>query len=93
MKPGWGSSLTHLLLAVAACYSLQDLRNEGCRVLCIRDGHTGGKEFHKKCVCETDEGDYEDFAAGRVQMGSEIQHLETPKPRPYRFYTPEGEDN
>jgi len=92
MGNSWRAFLQVVVVA-AACYSLQDLKNEGCRVLCIRDGHTSGKSVKNVCVCEDNKGDYEDYAAGRVRLGHTQLHLEDPKPKPRFYYSPSsGED-
>jgi len=50
-----------------ACFSLQDVKTEGCRVLCIRDGYTTGSFANEKCQC-TDEKKYEDFVTHSINI-------------------------
>lgn len=51
------------------CYTETDVKDEGCRTLCIRDGYTGGKSHKKGCSCFVIKESVEDFAARRVALG------------------------
>ena len=50
------------------CFTILDLKNEGCKALCQRDGYHGGKMAHKDCVCYEAKGKYEDFKYRRVKV-------------------------
>lgn len=55
----------------AKCYTLQDVKDAQCQVLCVRDDHTGGRWITKSCVCfdVQDEG----YLDGAVILG--VRHF------------------
>lgn len=64
-------------MLAAACFSLLDIQNEGCRVLCVRDGYTRGNMEKGSCICAESKGKYEDFIVRRVRnLGEPAQKSE-----------------
>lgn len=57
----WFRSSGGAVLAVAACLTLQDVRNEGCKGFCVGKGHQSGfyDAKRKECACI----EYEDYDA------------------------------
>lgn len=49
--------------------SWADPVDEGCRVLCIRDGFSGGQKYKKGCVCLEVKPVYGEYAKGLVRVG------------------------
>ncbi len=60
-----------LLISLAMAATLQNvgLRNEGCRVACIRSGFDGGQAKGKGCMCLTFTDDYDLFVHNRINLG------------------------
>jgi hypothetical protein len=56
----WLRSSGGAVLVAAACLTLQDVRNEGCKGYCVAHGHEGGfyVAARKQCACI----DYEDYS-------------------------------
>ena len=75
-----------------ACYSLQDVRNEGCRAFCVQQGHDSGRAVGKKlnkCEC-IDIKDYGDVMNEPLSLGIEgapIGQTSEPPRRSYLFNT------
>lgn len=59
-----------LLLCFAMAADTKDLsvKNEGCKVACLRSGYDGGKMADKGCVCFVYQEDYELFTHGRAEL-------------------------
>jgi hypothetical protein len=57
-----------LILLAITCYSLQDVRNEGCKALCKRDGYDKGSEIKGECVCQESKGAYDDYTHRRITI-------------------------
>lgn len=61
------------MLAVAVvCYSLQDVKDAQCHVLCKKENHTSGHSDPKDpkgCICE-DKLKYEELMYHRVHLGT-----------------------
>ena len=57
-------------VTIASCFTLQDVKNEGCKVLCIRDGYTSGQYLASKdhCAC-VDSKKYDDLTRHRTSLG------------------------
>lgn len=68
--------LFYVTLAFPKCLTETDLKNEACRVLCIRDGYSSGKSFKKGCACYDVKENTEDFAARRINLGPKTIPLE-----------------
>lgn len=59
------------VLVALACYSLQDVRNEGCKAFCVSQGHDSGRAVGKKlnkCEC-IDIRDYGEVANEPISLG------------------------
>lgn len=57
-------------LALVACFSLNQLKSEGCRVLCLRDGYTSGYFQAPGCRCVDQKDTYDNFIVRRVGLGT-----------------------
>lgn len=68
------------------CYTAQDVKDEGCRVLCIRDGYTGGKVYKKGCSCYDIKESLDDFTSKRVTLGVRMHTLEGNEPEPIKIH-------
>ena len=99
---GWLRGSGRALLAIAACYSLQDVRNEGCKTYCISRGYQGGTAVGKKldrCAC-VDFEDYDTANGKPLSLGVPGAALggdaDTSKPKssyPYIFHPSSSDDN
>lgn len=49
------------------CYTTQDVKNEGCRVLCVRDGYKSGSYSKGSCKC-IDEKKYNQMVSPIVEL-------------------------
>lgn len=56
-----------LALAIA-CYTLQDVKNEACRALCVRDGYSSGKASKTGCHCVDEKPNYQDYMLHRAKV-------------------------
>ena len=54
---------------LAICLTIQDVRNEGCSVLCMRDGYSGGKMANKGCACIDEKPSYKDYINRSMSLG------------------------
>jgi hypothetical protein len=52
------------------CYTLQDVKDEGCLRLCLRDNHDSGRSTPKGCVCEDIQENYDDYTHRRIHLGT-----------------------
>lgn len=73
--------MKRLIIFVAVCFTLQDVRDESCRALCVHDGYSGGKYSGKNCHCYDDKGKYEDFVNRSMSLG----------PQPIAPFIPESQ--
>lgn len=56
-------------LLICAAVAAKTVKDEGCRVACVRSGATGGEYRAPKCRCFQDvDEDYETFVAGRITL-------------------------
>lgn len=60
--------MKRLIFIFVICYTFADLKNEGCRALCQRDGYDSGQYRNRECVCYESKGKYEDFKHRRVKI-------------------------
>ena len=72
--------MKRILLALAVCYSLKDLKDEGCRVLCLRDFYSSGHSSGKGCACVDQKDSYEGYMTRSMSLG----------PRPDAPFQPES---
>lgn len=85
-----------VLIAAATCYTLQDVRNEGCKSYCLQQGYSAGRAVGKKldkCEC-FDIRDYVEVKGEPLSLGIPGaplgQSAEEPPPRrSYNFYRTE----
>jgi hypothetical protein len=70
MKHSWISLV--VMIAVANCYTAQDIHNAECAVACRREGYTGGYWIEKtnSCAC-ADVFGYERMTKKKLKVGSE----------------------
>lgn len=72
-----------------ACLSLRDVRNEACRVLCVRSGYDSGQVSSRnldKCFC-VDVKNYKEFQTNSITIGVPIpspQEIEKGLVAPFR---------
>ncbi len=52
--------------------SIYQLRSEGCRAACIRDGYTSGNYEKGECFCIDSKGKYDDYLHHRMNLGPSI---------------------
>lgn len=63
--------MKRFLLSEIACYSLQDILNAKCEVLCQRDGYNSGIFSKNSCMCSDNKGKIDDFIKRHVDLGSQ----------------------
>lgn len=66
--PSRSTQVVHAIL-LALCLTMSDVKNEGCRVMCIRDGYASGKSNKNSCVCVDVKESYEGFANRSMGLG------------------------
>jgi hypothetical protein len=63
--------MKHMYLYI--CLSLLQLNSYACKLLCIRDGYSGGYMADKQCACIDLKGTPEQLAKRSINLGEHIE--------------------
>ena len=57
------------MLLLVLCLTITDVKNEGCRVACVRDGYTAGKAGKAGCICQDVKDSYRGYIHRTMGLG------------------------